>query len=385
MKSPLLLACSLLLLASFLTEATAEQPVPTAAPRREAPSPRLPEGARVLRDIEYIPSGHERQKLDLYLPAGDDKPLPLIIWVHGGAWQAGSKDRPPALRFLQRGYAVASVNYRLSQHAIFPAQIEDCQAAVRWLRANAAKYNLDPNRFGAWGSSAGGHLVALLGTAGDATNFVQGPHAEVSARVQAVVDFFGPTDLTLMTKQSGPESTMNHDAADSPESRLVGGAIQENKDKAALANPILFVTKNDPPMLLVHGDKDPLVPHGQSEILLAALQKAGIEATLYTVKGGGHGSGFGPEVPRMVEEFFYRHLKTTRPPIRSGRVPPRPHSIEWFLARSGISPNQIYGQTRGSQHFPSPVKRLSFCSTTFLCWHSWRPPDNPAHSIEVPI
>jgi acetyl esterase/lipase len=261
----------------------------------------------VLRDLAYVPGGHERQKLDLYLPTqtGPSSKRPLIVWVHGGAWLGGSKNPCPALRFVSRGYAVASINYRLSQHALFPAQIEDCKAAVRWLRANASQYHYDPNRIGVWGASAGGHLVALLGTTGDVKEFDVGPNAGVSSRVQAVCDFFGPTDFT---KMSSFPSTMKHDAPDSPESKLIGGPIQENKDKVQRANPITYVTKDDPPFLIVHGDKDPLVPHNQSEILLDALKKAGIEATLYTVSGGGHGGFKDPQVDILVAEFFHRHL-----------------------------------------------------------------------------
>lgn len=265
----------------------------------------------VLRDIEYVPNGHERQRLDLYLPRQADsddqvsRSRPLIVWVHGGAWRAGSKNRCPAIRFVGEGYAVASINYRLSQHAIFPAQIQDCKAAIRWLRAHAAEYGFDPGRFGVWGSSAGGHLVALLGTAGGVEEFDVGPNAGVSSRVQAVCDFFGPTDFT---KMSSFWTKMNHDAPDSPESRLIGGPVQENKDKAQKANPILYVTREDPPFLIVHGDEDPLVPHNQSEILYDALKKMGIDVTLYTVRGGGHGGFNDPKVNPLIAEYFRKHL-----------------------------------------------------------------------------
>jgi acetyl esterase/lipase len=274
------------------------------------PGPRQPDLSRmtVLRDVEYVPGGHERQKLDLYLSKEADPSgkRPLIVWIHGGAWLGGSKDRPPALPFVDKGYAVASINYRLSQHAIFPAQIEDCKAAVRWLRAHAGKYGYDPNRIGVWGASAGGHLVALLGTTGGVKEFDMGSNAGISSRVQAVCDFFGPTDFT---KMSGFPSTMRHDAADSPEAKLIGGPIQENKDKVQRANPIAYVTKDDPPFLIVHGDKDPLVPHNQSEILCDALKKAGVEATLYTVQGGGHGGFKDPQVDVLVAGFFEKHLR----------------------------------------------------------------------------
>jgi len=267
--------------------------------------------ARILRDLDYVPGGHERHKLDLYLPeqigqqADAVKPLPLIVWVHGGAWQSGDKKSCPAIRFVQKGYAVASINYRLSQHAIFPAQIEDCKAAVRWLRANAKQYNLDPNRFGAWGASAGGHLVALLGTTGGIKEFDKGQNMDVSSRVQAVCDYFGPTDLL---KIADFPSTMNHTAADSPESKLIGGPILENPDACKRANPISYITKDDPPFLIVHGDKDPLVPHNQSQILYEALKKAGVNVKFHTVEGGGHGGFKDPALEKRVEQFFDEHL-----------------------------------------------------------------------------
>ena len=122
----------------------------------------------VLKDLPYVENGHARNKLDLYLPKDAKGPLPVVVWVHGGAWRAGSKDGCRAAWLTGKGYAVASINYRLSQHAVFPAQIEDCKAAIRWLRANAGKYHFDPDHIGVWGESAGGHLVALLGTTGGA-------------------------------------------------------------------------------------------------------------------------------------------------------------------------------------------------------------------------
>jgi len=267
-----------------------------------------PANMTVHGDLEYVPGGHERQKLDLYLPkeADPNAKRPLIVWIHGGGWQNGSKEGCPARRFVTEGYAVASINYRLSQHAVFPAQIQDCKAALRWLRANAGSYGYDPNRIGVWGSSAGGHLVALVGTSGDVKEFDVGPNPGVSSRVQASCDFFGPTDFTQMSRFP---SKIPHDAPGSPESKLIGGPIQENKDKCRRANPITYVTKDDPPFLIVHGDKDPLVPHHQSEILLDALKQAGVEASLYTVPGGGHGGFKDPQVDLLVTQFFAKHLR----------------------------------------------------------------------------
>lgn len=272
-------------------------------------APKLPEGTKVLRNVAYVTNGHERQKLDLFIPAGATNPLPLIIWVHGGAWMGGSKDQCPALPYLQKGYAVASVNYRLSQHAIFPAQIEDCKAAVRWLRDHAKEYNLDAHRFAAWGASAGGHLVALLGTAGDAKKFDVGENLEVSSRVQAVVDFFGPTDLTAMARDALPGSRIDHDAPDAAEAKLIGGPVQQNKDKCAAANPVTYVATNNPPFLIMHGNKDDIVPYQQSELLRDALQKAGVPVTFKIVEGAGHGFG-GLDIDRQVAAFFDQQLKT---------------------------------------------------------------------------
>lgn len=227
-----------------------------AQPRREPV--KLPEGTIVHRDLAYVTKGHERQKLDLYLPK-DAKYAPLVVMIHGGAFRVGSKEGENPVPMLTEGYAVASINYRLSQHAIWPAQIEDCKAAVRWLRANAAKYGIDANRIASYGQSAGGHLASMLGVMSDVKQFDVGENLKYSSKVIAVADFFGPTDFLQMDAHRLPTG-MVHDTGDSPESHLVGGAIQQNKDKVARANPITYVSKNDPPFLIVHGDQDPLVP-----------------------------------------------------------------------------------------------------------------------------
>jgi acetyl esterase/lipase len=284
---------------------------PVAAQPSGAPRPSSSPGGTLLhRDLAYVPGGHERQKLDLYLPTGGTN-LPLIIHIHGGAFRAGSKEQGAPVGYLRLGYAVASINYRLSQHAKFPAQIEDCKAAVRWMRAHAAEYRLDPDRVAAMGSSAGGHLAAMLGTTGDTREFDVGANLEQSSRVQAVVDYFGPTDFLQMDAHR-PANGMVHDTANSPESELIGGPIQENKEKTAKANPITYVTPGDPPFLICHGDQDPLVPHHQSILLEAALRKAGVPVTFYTVKGAGHGGFKDPEVPEMTREFLAKHLKPAR-------------------------------------------------------------------------
>ncbi len=249
---------------------------------------------------------HLTRLLDLYLPRPSAKLAPLIIWIHGGAFKMGSKEGipfdPPPIAYLEEGYAVASLNYRFSQHAIFPAQTQDCKAAVRWLRANATQYRLDPRRFGAWGPSAGGPLATMLGVAGPVAEVEVGEHLDCSSRVQCVMDYFGPTDFLPMDMQRMPDGQI-HDGADSPESELVGGAIQENQAATTRANPITYVTHDAPPFLVVHGDADPLVPHGQSVILVDALRKAGVPVDFYTVQDAGHGHFTDPAVPEMTRAF----------------------------------------------------------------------------------
>lgn len=275
----------------------------------QSPAPRLPEGVKAHRDLAYVEGGHERQRLDLYLPEKAQGPLPVLIWVHGGGWQNGSKEGCPPLRagYVQQGYAVASLNYRLSGHAVFPAQIEDCKAAIRWLRAHAGEYGLDARRFGVWGSSAGGHLVALLGASGEVKDFEKGAHLDQPSAVQAVCDFYGPTDFTVFVSTPGYES---HATDSSPEAKLLGGAVMANKDKAARVNPITYVDPKDPPFLIVHGDKDPTVPLNQSQLLFEALKKAGVSSHLHTILGAGHGGpGFGgPEIDALVAAFFKERL-----------------------------------------------------------------------------
>jgi acetyl esterase/lipase len=312
---------AVLLALSALVWVPAQQPP---AQKKQPPAKAVvPEGAKVLRDLVYARAGEKPLLLDLYLPEEAAGPLPVLVWVHGGGWRQGSKDTGgPALRMVRRGYAVASINYRLSSDALFPAQIEDCKAAVRWLRANATKYRLDPDHIGAWGSSAGGHLVALLGTTGSVKEFDKGEHLDFSSRVQAVCDWFGPTDFLQMDAHAVPGSRLKHNAPTSPESLLIGGPIQENKEKVARANPITYVTRDAAPFLIVHGDKDPAVPIHQSELLRDALTRAGVEVKLRVIEGGGHGgAGFSvPEVAELINAFFDRHLKNA--PAQKPNQPP---------------------------------------------------------------
>lgn len=283
-------------------------------------------------DLAYVEGGADRQKLDLYLPASESPPHALIVWIHGGGFRGGSKRDCLPLRegFVKRGYAVASIDYRLSQGALFPAQIDDCRAAIRWLRAHADRYNLDPARFGVWGGSAGGMLAALLGTMDDSP-VSESPAKPpiVSSAVQAVVDFYGPTDFRQMDAHAIVGARLVHDDADSPESQLIGGPIQapENAARVREASPLTYVTEDDPPFLLAHGTADPKVPYHQSELLYEALLTKGVPVQFVTVRGALHGRDFPHSLlTPVVAEFFARYLnnrQTTEPP---------PASHLWFDA-----------------------------------------------------
>ncbi|MCP4175550.1 MAG: alpha/beta hydrolase fold domain-containing protein [Fuerstiella sp.] len=285
--------------------------------RQQQSTPKLPPEVRVERDIAYVKNGHERHALDLYLPRKGKESRPVVVWIHGGGWRNGSKNNCPAIPLVNRGFVVASINYRLSGHAVFPAQINDCKAAIRWLRANAGKYGIDAGHIGVWGSSAGGHLVALLGTSGDVNDLEGEPddraNADQSSRVQAVCDWFGPTDLLLMNKQAGELGTIDHDAANSPESLLLGGPLQESEDKAKRAGPITYVTSDDPPFLIVHGDQDTLVHWRQSQILADALRESKCNVTLRIVPGAGHGRFRDPKITEDSFRFFEKTLLTQVP------------------------------------------------------------------------
>ena len=287
--------------------------------------PRIPDSIQAELDIPYTETDHPRQRLDLLLPKdrASNEPLPVVVAIHGGAWLGGDKRQvlPRLFPYVIAGkYAGVSVGYRLSQDAIWPAQIHDCKAAIRWIRGNAKKYNLDPERIGVIGWSAGGHLVAMLGTTGDVKELEGdlGNFDDQSSRVSCVVDFFGPADM--LTIGDYP-SQMKHYAPDSPESRLLGVPILEDKDKARSASPIAFVSKDDPPFLIVHGTNDPLVPYQQSVSFRDALQKAGVVVALITVENGGHGGFRNPEIDRRVDAFFDAHLRGVKAAFKDETLP----------------------------------------------------------------
>jgi acetyl esterase/lipase len=233
-------------------------------------------------DLNYA-NGLPSQKLDIYLPEEGSGPFPVIIFIHGGGWASGDKANGvivSVLKAVKRGYAVASMNYRLSGEAKFPSQIYDVKGAIRFLRANAKKYNLNPDKIAAWGNSAGGHLAALAGTSGgvlDVEDITMG-NLEQSSKIQAVVDWYGPIDLAKMDKEN------------SPERNLIGSPFSEVPDLAKKANPVTYISKDDPPFFIQHGNKDVAVLPEQSISFASALKKVlGKEkVTSEIINGAGH-------------------------------------------------------------------------------------------------
>jgi len=263
--------------------------------------PQFPPGVRVYKDLAYVPKGHKRQKLDLYVPGSGEGPLPLIVWIHGGAWKEGSKESCLPLPWVEKGYVIAGINYRLCQDAPFPAQIEDCKTAVCWLRTHAREYRIDPGRIAAWGDSAGGHLASLLGTTGDIPYWEQG-HPVGSSRVQVVIDWYGRADLACVSTDPA--------YADSPIAMLLGGSGPEFADEAEQASPIRHISKEDPAFLIMHGDKDEVVPVEQSLAFAAALREAGVKVKLVVLKGAGHGGEefLAPEEVTTIDTFLHEQL-----------------------------------------------------------------------------
>jgi acetyl esterase/lipase len=256
-------------------------------------------GLTAYRNLAYVQGGHERQTLDLYVPATGEGPFPLIVWIHGGAWTHGGKEHCVPEPWALKGYVVASINYRLSQDATFPAQLEDCKAAIRWLRANAGKYRIDRDRLIAWGDSAGGHLASLLGTTGGDPE--PGPPHE-SSRVQAVIDWYGRADLSRVCTDP---AMAGHAVA-----RLLGGSGPTMSAIARGASPIAHVSADDPPFLIMHGDRDATVPVQQSEAFAAALKRAKVPVTLEIIAGAGHGGEefLKPEQVRIIDSFLREYL-----------------------------------------------------------------------------
>jgi acetyl esterase/lipase len=263
---------------------------------------KVPEGVEVLRDLEYAQAKGVSLKLDLYRPsAKPSAPMPLVIWVHGGGWRNGSKANCPAAWLATKGYAVASLDFRLLPEHPWPAQIEDPIAALRWLRQESGKYGFDAERSAAMGGSSGGHVVSLWGTLS----------LPASDKVKAVVDLYGPTDLLTMPPNVLSEKRTRADLAKANGALLLGGVVMDQPQKAKAVSALHQVSKDDVPFLILHGTADPGVPVDQSERLHAALKAAGVESTLKLLPGAGHGGKEfdSTESRTLIQGFLDKYLK----------------------------------------------------------------------------
>ena len=301
-----------------------------------------PAGGRVWDDVVFATeagtAGPVALRMDIYEATSGAGPRPLVVWIHGGGWQSGSHNQVPTfvLALRARGCTVASIGYRLTGEAIFPAQIHDCKGAIRFLRANAATFGIDANRVGVWGSSAGAHLAALVTTSGGVPDLdgLTGGNNGFSSRVIAGVSFFAPTDILHMQDDcaaQAPGCSFNHDDPSSPESKLlgVGGTGQglawlranQNNPSAPFpqliatarsVDPITHVQAGDPPMYIAHGDQDATVPISQSTKLRDALMRAGVEHVFVSVPGAGHGS-LGSTVELAAADWLIARLLSDLP------------------------------------------------------------------------
>ncbi len=251
----------------------------------------LPPGISSHLNVEYKPG----LLLDIYTPAGP--PRPLIVWIHGGAWIGGNKENPASLLLLPQGFAAASIRYRLSQQAPMPAALEDVKAAIRFLRANAASYGYDASKIGVWGASAGGHLAAMIGVAGSGED-----------KVQAVVDWFGPSDFL---RAAYWPARMDHIGPSSAIALFLGALPHQNPDIARRAAPLAYVSSDDPPFLIQHGDSDELVPLEQSELLADALRRAKVPVEFDVFPGAAHGGPAftAPTNLAKIAAFFAKYLR----------------------------------------------------------------------------
>jgi acetyl esterase/lipase len=273
----------------------------------------IPRGFHAVRDVPYVLHARRSQMLDVYVPDVPTAPRPLLVWIHGGGWFSGDKALPPGMGTLLRGYTLASINYRLSSEAIFPAQIYDCKAAIRFLRAHAREFDIDPMRIGVWGESAGGQLASLLGTTNGRAEY-EGLGASLggSSAVQAVCDWFGPSDFV-----HNPEF---HGFSVRAASLLFGTANSSSSTQEILAGEIFASPAEQVghaplvPFLIMHGDLDPYVPVQQSEVLYQKLREAGATVKLVLIPKGGHGNGWfrNRDDVAMVYNFFDRCFMSSK-------------------------------------------------------------------------
>jgi acetyl esterase/lipase len=269
-----------------------------------------------LDEIEYACIGEHPLLLDLHIPVNGAPPYPVVVWLFGGGWNRGDRRGRPVVRLVddnlyQHGYAIAAIDYRLSGEAKFPAQLEDCKAAIRFLRKHAESFELDTNQIGVWGFSAGAHLAALLGLTGSTKQFDVGDNLEISSQVQAVCAFAVTSDFRQLNSENSYEDPNNPSSA---VAQLFGGPVEEKMELVIRANPVTYVSQYSPPFLLIHGEKDGVVPCEQSKILHNALNKTGVESTLYIIPNGDHGmAGLDQtkvqHILKITEGFFQKHLR----------------------------------------------------------------------------
>jgi Esterase/lipase len=273
----------------------------------------FPNGVEYVSDVVFKSVDGLDLKLDIYRPAGGTQ-YPVLVNIHGGAWLSGSKTQDTFYssklyrKLIENGIAIVSIEYRLSQQATFPAQIQDCNDAIDFLYKNAGKYSLDKDRIALMGGSAGGHLVELLGTSTEHNlpNFYS-DKKKPSFKIKAVVTLFGVSDFIACRGNSG---WIDHDDPNSAEAKLLGASPLERPDLAKIASPTSYITKNTPPFLIFHGDKDPVVQYSQSILLHSYLDLAGVKNKFITVKGAGHGGvEFGAdEYDKEILEFLDNNL-----------------------------------------------------------------------------
>lgn len=264
---------------------------------------------RIDKDIEYAQVAGESLRLDLYRPESSTN-APLLVWLHGGAWENGSKEQMPLTALVDRGYAIASVEFRPASRAPFPGQIHEIKAAIRFLRSAAERYGYDASRIAVMGASSGGHLAAVVGTSNGRAELegALGEHAGESSAVQAIVSYFGASNLTTILAQSTPFGLRIREPA---LVRLLGAAPSENEALAKLASPVFQLDADDPPLYLLHGDQDPQMPINQSHELEGAYEKHGLTADFFVVHGAAHGGDafFAPENVERVAGFLEGQLR----------------------------------------------------------------------------
>ena len=267
-------------------------------------------GVEIVRNVVYVEREGRALHMDIFYPQSASGPLPCIVYVPGSAWMQQNLDMsvPNLTRLAARGYVVASVEYRPSNVGQFPAQAQDAKTAVRFMRKHADRYRVDVDNVFAWGDSSGGHTALLVGTTAGIPELDTPVYGEFSARVNAVVDYFGPSDLEAI---AAIPNMLNQNPDASPEAMLIGGRIADNPRAARRASPVYYITPAVPPTLVAHGDKDFLVPMSQSDLVAEALERVGAEYEYYCLLGGNHGSRefWTEEMLDIVERFLKRHLK----------------------------------------------------------------------------